>query len=520
MKGISAISLHSSVRIGTCLSRRFSGQGHRGVGKIGQRYQHQYGSLSIVPPCQSFTGNGGGGGGFVGGGGGDWGDDPEEGGSNRFDILSFIFGIVCLALPSVLVLKYKESREDKTLKGYDIDPVQSLKRLVRELFEKDVDLQSRLSEVEHRLGIVHDAQSPGLNASRVSSSGHDQTNRLAAPRDPSSTSGMLRSVGGRLTLGGGFLWSDIREESNLDAVVDTGVQLGTVLTLQSRGQCRGGKDFIVADVDIDGGSQEQFNLQKVLYSCGVSEHLRLMFAPFGARGNDVTYTLNPFAGRGLTAGTSEGIPLLHSRGRGSVIGGTLSSSRIWTTGAFFRNEEDSAEKALVQVIAAPTKQFSVGVSLLEVQGQESSKIVQYADMLLNSILRRNSDSTRSQPASQALELGANFALSVGNDFAIHGWAVTDSPDKLISNTTIWNLSFGDKVRNSDGASMIPRWVASIGKTSRNTTDTSQSMIPDTLEFSTEFDLGNGFTCHPGMVAVRDQNDTWTVLAGAKAVWDF
>jgi len=343
---------------------------------------------------------------------------------------------------------------------------------------------------------------------------------MTAPRDPSSTSGLLRSVGGRLTLGGGFLWSDAREESNLDAVVDTGVQLGTVLTLQSRGQCRGGKDFIVADVDIDGASQEQFNLQKVLYSCGVSENLRLMFAPFGAKGNDVTYTLNPFAGRGLTTGTSEGIPLLHSRGRGSVIGGTLSSPRIWATGAFFRNEEDSAEKALVQVIAAPTKQLSVGVSLLEVQGQESSKIIKYADMLLNSILRRNSDSTRGQSTSQPLELGANFALSVGNDFAIHGWAVTDSPDTLISNTTTWNLSFGDKVRNSEGASMIPRWVASIGKSSKNTTDTSQSMIPDTLEFSTEFDLGNGVTCHPGMVAVRDQNDTWTVLAGAKAVWDF
>ena len=98
------------------------------------------------------------------------------------------------------------------------------------------------------------------------------------------------------------MWSSLAE--NLEAVVDSGVQLGTQLTLQSRGRFRNGRDLILTDINIDGASQEQFNLQKVLYSCGLLNNLRVSLAPFGARGNDVTYTLNPFAGRGLTDATA------------------------------------------------------------------------------------------------------------------------------------------------------------------------------------------------------------------------
>jgi hypothetical protein len=83
-----------------------------------------------------------------------------------------------------------------------------------------------------------------------------------------------------------------------------------------------------------------------------------------------------------------------------------------------------------------------------------------------------------------------------------------------ANTTIWNISVGDTV--ADG---FARWVASMGKSMVNTSSNAVDMRPDTLEFSTEFDLGNGMACHPGMVALR-QGETWTVLAGAKAVWDF
>ena len=462
------------------------------------------------------TGRGGDGGGSppFGGDGGDWGDDEDNGGGG-FDMKSFIIGLVLLGLPSVAFLEYRKRNSSETKElGYDVDPLHALKRLVRELFEKDVEIQERLSSLEEKLGIVHDG-SPDLNASRVSTR---QPQKSGTGRD----GGMLRSVGGRLTLGGGLLWSEDANTSNLDAMVESGVQLGTRLMLQTRGQCRQGKDFILTDINIDGASQEEFNLQKVLYSCGLTEQIKIMFAPFGARGNDVTYTLNPFSGRGLTAATSEGNPLLHNRGRGSMIGSTISLPRSWLTAGLFRiEEEEDNEKALLQAIVAPTRHLSVGMSALEVQGS-SSRLRQQASAFLNSILRREVPVSNTVSAGESrLEVASTFALSIGKNFALHGWAASDSLESFLEirpASTTWNLSFGDtlKVPSANGT-ILPRWVASIGKCS---IADGTTLAPDMLEFSTEFNLGNGMTCHPGMVAVRDAASTWTILAGAKAVWDF
>eukprot|EP00889_Picochlorum_renovo_P002120 jgi/Picre1/29150/NNA_004543.t1 len=254
------------------------------------------------------------GGGGIGGGSenfwrDDFGDDDEP--KRRFDSISFILGLMVLGIPS-FYFKSMRDRKKKEERGYDSDPIHALKRLVRELFEKDVDVRQRLSAVEERLGIIRDDEdaAPGMHASRVSSPHKESSGAHRNVDVQRSGSGLMRSVGGRLVLGGGLLWSGGDPDSTVDPLVETGMQLGTSLTLQTRGQFRQGKDFILADVDIDGSSEDQFNLQKVLYSFGLSPHVRLMFAPFGARGNDVTYTLNPFSGRGLTAGTSEGNPLI------------------------------------------------------------------------------------------------------------------------------------------------------------------------------------------------------------------
>lgn len=36
---------------------------------------------------------------------------------------------------------------------------------------------------------------------------------------------------------------------------------------------------------------------QVLYNCRLGSRLRLVLAPFGARGRDAAYTLNPLAGQ-------------------------------------------------------------------------------------------------------------------------------------------------------------------------------------------------------------------------------
>jgi hypothetical protein len=446
---------------------------------------------------------GNGGGNFGGSDGWDFDDNEERrGGPMRPLLILAALAVAIVATPKALD-GIRQALRGKFGPEYDVEPVAMLKRLVRELFERDVQVQARLAELEKRVGISGDTGSSGqaLGVSLVSTQNHEAgSQRSHYHQGPSS------NLGGRLTLGGGFMWSNTAE--NLDAVVDSGVQLGTLLTLQSRGKFRNGRDFILTDVNIDGASQEQFNLQKVLYSCGLVDNLRVMLAPFGARGNDVTYTLNPFAGRGLTDGNAEGNPLLHNRGKGAAAGATLSLPRMWLTGAYFRNEDnEDGDKTLLQALVAPTRRLSLGLTLLEDPSGNSSVAYKLLNLLGSA---RLTTEAKADP-----EVAGTVALSLGDNFAVHGWAAAHSFASMMdtsSTSTTWNVSFGDTLRGSS------RWVASVGKVDQ--LSNNGALAPDTMEFSTEFDLGNGMTWQPGMVAVRDRQERWTVLAGAKAVWDF
>ena len=475
------------------------------------KHHHRVSSREALGDDNGGMGGDGGSGGSNFGGNDGW-NFEEDGGSGRrgpnprpLIIVAALLAIVFSA-PKVFGTTKKAIAKFFGSSEYNVEPTAALKRLVRELFEKDVNIQSRLAEVERRLGIVGSSGAV-VGASRVATSTGD-----SAPSSSDSSSSLLSSshghtshLGGRLTLGGGFMWSSSAE--NLEAVVESGVQLGTQLTLQSRGKLRNGRDFILTDINIDGASQEQFNLQKVLYSCGLLKNLRVSLAPFGARGNDVTYTLNPFSGRGLTDATAEGNPLMHNRGRGAAVGATVSLPRMWLTGAVFRNEEEvDGDKVLLQAIVAPIKRLSVGLSMLEGPS---------GDSMLSQQLARFLDGT---PTTSPGEVAATVALSLGDNLALHGWAASSSFDSIVdrkSSATTWNVSLGDTLR--DGTS---RWVASVGKVSEATKTTGANLEPDSLEFSTEFDLGSGMTVQPGVVAVRDQRDQWTILAGAKACWDF
>jgi hypothetical protein len=452
----------------------------------------------------NMGGSGNGGGNFGGGDGWDFEDDEGRGrrGPNaRPFIIIAAFLAIIYGAPKVLGCIKNKLKTGFGSTDFDVEPVAVLKRLVRELFEKDVDVQARLAKLEQRLGMSEPSRSLS-DVSRLSTG--DATQSGDAPSRPAT------HLGGRLTLGGGFMWSSMAD--NLEAVVDSGVQLGTQLTLQSRGRFRDGRDFILTDVNIDGAAQEQFNLQKVLYSCGLSRNIRLSLAPFGAKGNDVTYTLNPFAGRGLTDASAEGNPLMHNRGRGAAVGATINLPRMWLTGAVFRNEDEEGDKALLQAIVAPTKRLSLGLSMLEGPTGDSLISRQLARFLNGGPSASSVSPASSTAPALGGEVAGTVALSIGGNFAVHGWAVSSSFksmfDRMTSaasatpSLTAWNVSFGDTLR--DGSS---RWIASVGKVGETT---GNDLEPDALEFSTEFDLGNGMTWQPGVVAVRDQRNQWTV----------
>ena len=401
----------------------------------------------------------------------------------------------------------------RILSFYCSDPIAILKRLVGELFETDIELKNRLSKVEGRLGIVS-SESPAGNASKV-----DIGEKESKPR---SATGMnvLKSLGGRLVMGGGFLWGN-EDETTLDSIVETGTQLGTSMTLQARGQFRNGKDFVLADVEVDGAENERFCLRKVVYSCGLSSSLRLMFAPFGARGNDVTYTLNPFSGRGLIAANSEGNPLLYNRGTGSALAATLSLPRAWLTASFFGSEnEETAEKVMVQTVFAPLKAMSLGFTVSDPTAS-NGKLKEYTDSLMRFVSKApqaRTQDTISGNAASDLEIAGSFALSLGK-YACHGWATTTTPGNLFSNDVAWNVVLGDK-GTEPGQEL--RWILSAGKTFKSETKPNSKindLKPDTFEISTDIDLGNGLHCQPGVLAIKQQS-SWVFLAGAKTIWDF
>lgn len=378
------------------------------------------------------------------------------------------------------------------------DPVRILKRLVGELFEKDLDVQSRLTAIENTLGIAMD-DPPSGNASRVSGGAG------MAGMQPS-----LRSLGGRLVVGGGVLWSQSDEES-LESMIQSGVKLGTAMTLQARGKFREGKDFILSDIAVDKDNVEKFALEKVLYSSEILPGIRFMFAPFGAKGNDITYTLNPFAGRGLTSATSEGNPLLHDRGAGSVLAGSVSLPRLWVSGAYIGKEsETEQETALFQILCAPFKSLSLGLTLSEAQA-DTSHFKYLRDSLLSSVIKSYSSSSE-RPDKLDVEAAGSFALSLGN-YAIHGWSVRHL--RSDANNLTWNLSLGDKLPTGP---MQSRWVISVGK-SFPQSRSSDILSPDAFELGSEFDVGAGLHFHPGLVGIKDRSQ-WTILAGAKTVWDF
>jgi len=393
------------------------------------------------------------------------------------------------------------------------DPIAILKRLVGELFETDIELRNRLSKVEGRLGIVS-SESPAGNASKVDIGDKESKSRSATGM------GMLKSLGGRLVMGGGFLWGN-EDETTLDSIVETGTQLGTTMTLQARGKFRDGKDFVLADIEVDGAESEKFCLRKVVYSCGLASSLRLMFAPFGARGNDVTYTLNPFSGRGLIAGNSEGNPLLYNRGTGSALAATLSLPRAWLTAAFFGSEnEETTEKVMAQAVFAPLKALSLGFTVSDPTAS-NGKLKEYADSLMRFVSKapqaRTQDTTSDKTVSD-LEIATSFALSLGK-YACHGWASTNTSGTLFSNDVAWNVVLGDK-GTEPGQEL--RWILSAGRTFKSDTTTNppiNNLKPDTFEVSTDIDLGNGLHCQPGVLAIKQQS-SWVFLAGAKTVWDF
>lgn len=186
---------------------------------------------------------------------------------------------------------------------------------------------------------------------------------------------------------------DGAEAESSDLLRVAGVKLGTDVLLQLAGLLRGGRDSVHAECKVDTAA-EQLSLRKVLYSSRIGSHLRLVLAPFGARGRDAAYTLNPLAGQvgcwaaaersantcerglgrmwygrltetetegrphahqlcpcmqGLTSMVRDGSPL-HRPVLGSLVGLGLEASRAWLNAGYFARGETVCRRPCCQLV--------------------------------------------------------------------------------------------------------------------------------------------------------------------------
>lgn len=221
------------------------------------------------------------------------------------------------------------------------DDVQTLKRLLRDVFSDLVKVRARLEEVENSVGITasQDPNGEGTPVPHAASTSTSSKGKL--PVRYVTTGGGSNVVSGVLEVGGGLLWADedVDPSSSGAAVKDTGVRLGTDLLMRIGATVRGGSDVVMAECKAD-PVQETMSLQKVLYNFKLSNMLRLVMAPFGAKAQDVAYTLNPVAGRGLTSLVKHGSPL-HQHVLGSLFGAAIDLRRAWVSTGYFSQGESS-----------------------------------------------------------------------------------------------------------------------------------------------------------------------------------
>lgn len=403
--------------------------------------------------------------------------------------------------------------------------ITKIKRLLREIFAEFVKTKGRIIRLEDATGLPSGELITDATPLEIKSS---NTTRP-------SPSIRKQPLSGALKLGGGILWTDDDatdiDADGLQALQASGIRLGTDLTLQLGSSVRNGADSIVAEININ-PADETFVLEKVIYNCKIANGLRCIASPFGSKGQDVAYTLNPFASSGLTSIIEKGNPL-HQRLLGSVVGFAADLPRAWATLAFFSNGTEGSstnpsDVVLAQAVIAPMKAFSFGFSVLEPRGTISQLLTHVASRsattsdALTSILSQGQEGRR---------IGCSFALASGGGGALHGWATTGA--KALANRSFeeyeWGLALGPQPDGSGNG-----WVLGMGKvpllggatatvvppsTDGSSGDLKTVLQPNVLEASTQINLGDGLCVTPGVVMMRRRGRN-TLFAGLKTAWMF
>lgn len=519
-----------------------------------------------------------------GGGHGGSGDGYSSGGEDGGERLSGNAWMLALAAAAILAIfgiyqKNKESEEDSgslaasSLDSMDTEEVPALKRLLREAFAELVKVRARLNELEAVTGVVPMEMNP--DATRLNDKSRSITNEATSTRSwiPAARSTLSGAndassdspIHGSLEVGGGLLWDDEENSPNgaswLQSMQDVGVRLGTEMMLRLQKPVRGGRDFVGSDIKVDSGS-EDFALQRVIYNHEISPGFRAVMSPFGARGKDVAYTLNPVDGQGLISSIRHGNPL-HQNVLGGVVGAMASLKRAWISFAYFSQPSDGSGSSqaqgdrdcmLLQAAVAPLKALSLGIIMLEQKPFSNLGIITDPSNELNmsqvssqarppSVSATTSQTMDGQTAEgsnsttsiantstdisgASRRIGAMFALNLLGGLAFHGWA--SSSEDSISTGSFKDVQWGVAAFPKPDGSQAG-WVIGLGRSSRigfasqkaarAAPDDMRSLEPNMLEISTQFNIGDGIFVTPGVVMLR-REDKGALFAGLRSTWLF
>lgn len=279
------------------------------------------------------NGSGSGGGGSGDGRNGRGGDSPGDAEDPQPTALLLLLTIVAgstslygiyrlvLAVGKVTKQRHSTTIED-TAELRPHDDIAALKRLLREVFTNQLQMERRIFALEPQ----QDVSDP-----------FDTLTRTRKGWQAMSSNGKAKvQLSGSLALGGALLYSKEEDsERAARSLNQAGVSTSTQMNVNMKTDL-GGEDSGSLQVQcmLD-AAQQQVSLQKVVYESQPWPDISLYLAPLGGQAADAAMTLNAQTGQGISKQVQQGCPVYQlCQGSGAVVNCTHQDKTI--TAAHFR----------------------------------------------------------------------------------------------------------------------------------------------------------------------------------------
>ncbi|KAL3139149.1 hypothetical protein ABBQ32_005934 [Trebouxia sp. C0010 RCD-2024] len=308
---------------------------------------------TIIPGQGNGDGNGNGSGGSGDGGNGRGGDSPGEAEDPQPTALlllltivagsTSLYGIYRLVLAVSKLTKQRQSvKAADTADSRPHDDIAALKRLLREVFTNQLQMERRIFALEPEQEI---------------SDPFDTLTRTRKGWQAMSSTGKAKvQLSGSLAMGSALLYSKEQDGERAARSLDqAGVSTSTQMTVNLRTDLGGDQNGSLRVSCMLDAAQQQASLRQVVYETQPRPDLSLYLAPLGGQAVDAVMTLNAQAGQGVSKQVQQGCPVYQvCQGSGAVVNCTHQDKTL--TAAHFRQVDGGGQdrnRTLLQLAANP-----------------------------------------------------------------------------------------------------------------------------------------------------------------------